>query len=234
MAMSDSNFDAGAAFRKIAANMVTIEGGRIFMKDEGTSRRWTVDLVPFKINKFVVTQEDYFLLSQSQMVGNEDGNKPAVDVSWLEAILFCNLLSQKAGLKECYSWNSSDEVTCDWNAGGYRLPSEAEWEFACRGGSNAVRYGDLDDIAWYRENSDQRLHDIGAKPPNAWELYDMIGNIWEWCWDIFDAEVYGSYRVFRGGGWSDPPRSCRASCRRKSHPTFRMDDLGFRLAQSFE
>jgi formylglycine-generating enzyme len=230
--MSKNNPDAGAAFQKIAANMVTIEGGRIFMKDEGTNRRWTVDLSSFKLSKFVVTREDYSLVNQSQFVNAEESNKPVVDVSWLEAIEFCNVLSRQAGLKECYAWNPNGDIRCDWNAGGFRLPSEAEWEFACRAGSHEVRYGELDDIAWYRENSGSRLHDVGEKHPNTWELYDMIGNIWEWCWDIFDAEVYGPYRVFRGGGWSDPPRSCRASCRRKSHPTFCMDDLGFRLAQS--
>jgi formylglycine-generating enzyme required for sulfatase activity len=232
--MFGNHLDADVAFRKIAANMVTIEGGRIFMKNEGTSRRWTVDVSPFKISKFVVTREDYFRMSQSQLVNGEDGNKPVIDVSWLEAIEFCNLLSQQAGLKECYSWNPDGEVVCDWSADGFRLPSEAEWEFACRAGSNEVRYGELDDIAWYRENSDQRLQDVGTKQPNALGLYDMLGNVWEWCWDIFDAEVYGPYRVFRGGGWSDFPHSCRASCRRKSHPTFRMDDLGFRLAQSLD
>jgi formylglycine-generating enzyme len=230
--MANSHLNAGAAFGKIAANMVTIEGGRIFMKNEGTNRRWTVDVSPFKISKFVVTREDYSLVNQSRLLNIEDSNKPIVDVSWLEATEFCNLLSQKVGLKECYSLNPDGEVVCDWNAGGYRLPSEAEWEFACRAGSNAVRYGELDDIAWYKENSGSRLHEVGQKQPNAWGLYDTIGNVWEWSWDIFDAEVYGPYRVFRGGGWSDPPHSCRASCRRKSHPTFCIDDLDFRLAQS--
>ncbi|WP_228000987.1 formylglycine-generating enzyme family protein, partial [Nocardia australiensis] len=67
---------------------------------------------------------------------------------------------------------------------------------------------------------------------NAWGFYDMLGNVWNWCWDIYDAEVYGEYRVLRGGGWSDQQWSCRASVRRRSHPTFRIDDVGFRVARS--
>ena len=115
---------------------------------------------------------------------------------------------------------------------GYRLPTEAEWEHACRAGSSGPRYGDLDEIAWYEGNSDGRIHDVGEKRPNAWGLYDMLGNAWDWCWDVYDAQVYGSYRVLRGGGWADAHWSCRASVRRRSHPTFRIDDVGFRVARS--
>jgi hypothetical protein len=70
---------------------------------------------------------------------------------------------------------------------------------------------------------------VGGKQPNAWGLYDMLGNVWEWCWDVYDAEVYGTYRVLRGGGWFDERWSCRASVRRRSHSTFQIDDLGFRI-----
>ncbi|MBA8827307.1 formylglycine-generating enzyme required for sulfatase activity [Saccharopolyspora lacisalsi] len=72
----------------------------------------------------------------------------------------------------------------------------------------------------------------GGKRPNAWGLHDMLGNVWEWCWDLYDPEVYGAYRVLRGGGWFDEHWSCRASVRRRSHPTFRTDDVGFRIARS--
>ena len=133
----------------------------------------------------------------------------------------------------CYSGIGSvdaEEVSCDLEATGYRLPTEAEWEHACRAGSDQVRYGELDAIAWWRGNSENALHEVGTRLPNAWGLHDMIGNTWEW--DLFDPEVYGPYRVFRGGGYADGPRSCRASCRRKSHPSFQIDDLGFRLART--
>ncbi|MCA9715294.1 MAG: SUMF1/EgtB/PvdO family nonheme iron enzyme, partial [Myxococcales bacterium] len=103
---------------------------------------------------------------------------------------------------------------------------------ACRAGTSGPRYGPLDEIAWYRDNAGERVHDVGLRRANAWGLHDMLGNTWEWCWDLYDTRVYGPYRVFRGGGWLDPPRGCRASCRRKSQPTFRIDDLGFRLARS--
>ena len=152
-------------------------------------------------------------------------------MSWLRAIRFCNAVSEWDGLDPAYTFEGED-VTWHVDADGYRLPTEAEWEYACRAGTDGVRYGELDDIAWYRGNASGRAHDGATRAPNRWGLYDTIGNVWEWCWDVYDLGVYGPYRVFRGGGWSDPPRSCRASCRRKSHPSLRIDDLGFRLARS--
>lgn len=117
---------------------------------------------------------------------------------------------------------------------GYRLPTEAEWEYACRAGSTTPRYGELDEIAWYLDNSGDRLHDMGGKLPNEWGLHDMLGNVWEWCFDRYSPEVYGDYRALRGGGWSEPEWSCRAGVRRRSHPTFAIEDVGFRLARSVE
>ncbi|WP_229072810.1 SUMF1/EgtB/PvdO family nonheme iron enzyme [Actinoplanes sp. DH11] len=123
-------------------------------------------------------------------------------------------------------------VTWDRAADGYRLPTEAEWEHACRAGTTGPRYGPLDEIAWYRENSGGRLHAPGGLTPNAWGLHDMLGNAWDWCWDLYDAEVYGTYRVLRGGGWFDEHWSCRASVRRRSHPDLSIDDVSFRLART--
>jgi formylglycine-generating enzyme required for sulfatase activity len=103
-------------------------------------------------------------------------------------------------LKECYSIsNDGEDIICNWESDGYRLPSEAEWQYACKAGTTGYRYGEIDKIAWYNENSGGKTHEVGRKEPNAWDLYDMLGNVWEWCWDLYDEKAYGSYRIFRGG-----------------------------------
>jgi formylglycine-generating enzyme len=211
--------------------VIEIPAGTIDLRDEGTRRTWTVEVNAFALASVPATRERYH--------GAGGDMTPVTDVSWLDAVRYCNLRSHAEGLVACYTLGGdltedpdANDVVCDWNADGYRLPSEAEWEYACRAGSREVRYGELDAIAWYRGNSGDRVHDVATRAPNAWGLFDMLGNVWEWCWDVFDPAVYGPYRVFRGGGWCDPPRGCRASCRRKSHPTLRLDDLGFRVARS--
>ncbi|WP_040684523.1 formylglycine-generating enzyme family protein [Nocardiopsis halotolerans] len=230
--------------------MVEIPGGEIVLRDEGTRTEWKVGVGPFRLDSCPVTRELYDAVVSRMpevhgMTEVPEGSgvsasgagprAPVTEVSWRDAIRFCNLLSRVEGLAPCYSVGDDpdgSDVVCDWRAGGYRLPSEAEWEYACRAGTPGVRYGELDEIGWYRANSDGGAHDVATRAPNAWGLYDMIGNVWEWCWDVYDPAVYGPYRVFRGGGWNDHPRGCRASCRRKSHPTLRVDDLGFRLART--
>lgn len=158
---------------------------------------------------------------------------PAVNLSWLDAVKYCNTLSRHAGLRECYEIDPQGErVTWNRKADGYRLPTEAEWQYACKADTDGYRYGDLGEIAWYRDNAEGRAHPVGGKKPNPWGLFDMLGNVWEWCWDVYDERVYGEYRIFRGGSWAEEARGCGATCRRRSHPTFRIDDLGFRLARS--
>jgi formylglycine-generating enzyme required for sulfatase activity len=220
--------------KRIEEQMVALPEGKVAMRDEAKKRSWIVRLSPFQIAKFPVTEGQYSLMNGSVAVGaGRDPTLPKVEISWREAVKFCNQLSVNAGYRPCYTISADEEeVSVDWNAEGYRLPSEAEWEYACRAGDKGVRYGELDAIAWYRDNSDGQRHPVGLKQPNAWGLFDTIGNVWEWCWDIYDSEVYRSYRVFRGGGWFDEPVGCRAACRRKSHPTFQIDDLGFRLART--
>ncbi len=219
------------ALEQLSASLVSVPGGEITLRDDRIKRQWTVALKPFQLAQVPVTQEQYFAVMQQAPFTFEGAQKPAESVSWNDAVAFCNRLSKRAGLRECYALDQ-DRVTCDWGAEGYRLPTEAEWEYACRAGSTQPRYGELNAIAWYLENSRKQTQDVGKKAPNAWGLYDMLGNVWEWCWDLYDPEVYGPYRVFRGGGWCDPERGCLASNRRRSHPTFKIDDLGFRVARS--
>ena len=158
---------------------------------------------------------------------------PAVNVSWYDAVTFCNRLSTSIGVNPCYQFGDAPgDVFCDWGQNGFRLASEAEWQYACRAGTKEYRYGELDSIAWYEENSGGCIHAVGGKAPNAWGVHDMLGNVWEWCWDLYDKERYGAYRVFRGGGFSDEGRLCGATCRRRSMPSFRIEDLGFRIVQT--
>lgn len=213
----------------IEVSLVEIPPGEIVLQDEGSGTAWHVEVAAFELATVPVTREQY------GAVGLDRPRTPVTEVNWIEAVEFCNRLSEAAGRTPCYTIGTDpdwQDVVCDWSADGYRLPSEAEWEYACRAGTTGVRYGELDDTAWYRDNSGGEAHEVGTKAPNAWGLHDMIGNVWEWCWDLYNPETYGSYRVFRGGGWLDPPRGCRASCRRKSHPTYSIDDVGFRLARS--
>lgn len=212
--------------------MVEIPAGEIELRDDRIEISWTTQVNAFLIALVPVTNTLYFSIMHEKVKPHDEPQIPVVDVSWNDAILFCNLLSQQSGLKECYSVSeNSESVACNWEADGYRLPTEAEWQYACKAGTTGYRYGELDDIAWYHENSKGMVHEVGKKLPNAWGLYDMLGNVWEWCWDQYDAKVYGPYRVFRGGSWAEEARGCGSTCRRRSHPTFRIDDLGFRLAR---
>ena len=146
------------------------------------------------------------------------------------------------------SWEEAQRYAA-W--AGLRLPSEAEWEYACRAGSRTRYYtGDTEDdlrrAGWYAENSDSKLHPVGEKEPNAFGLYDMHGNVWEWVeddWhDNYDTapndgrawidEPRGAARVVRGGGWINVALSCRASYRADDAPGARGSALGFRLARS--
>ncbi len=214
--------------------MVKIPGGNIELRDDRIKSKWKTEIKPFLFAQYPVTMGIYNTITNTSLNTFVIDLKPVVNISWNDAISFCNLLSQKAGLKECYSIsNDGENIFCDWESDGYRLPTEAEWQYACKAGTTGYRYGELDKIAWYNENSGDKIHEVGRKEANAWGLYDMLGNVWEWCWDLYDEQVYGSYRIFRGGSWAEVARGCGASCRRRSHPSFCIDDLGFRLARSF-
>ncbi len=240
--------DASAEFE-----MIAVPAGRVTLADRRTQRSWPVELAPYLLGVCQVTQAQYARVTGERADGGEPagsghgpgtgervgigerGRLPVEGVSWWEAVRFCNALSERDGFTPAYRFGADgggESVEWDVAADGYRLPTEAEWEHACRAGTTGPRYGPLDEIAWHRGNSGERIHQVGGKLPNPWGLHDMLGNAWDWCWDIYDAEVYDSYRVLRGGGWFDEHWSCRASVRRRSHPTFRVDDVGFRLARS--
>ena len=173
---------------------------------------------------------------------------PVENVSWLDAIAFCNKLSEKEGRKPFYEIDGKEVRVPDWNGPGYRLPTEAEWEYACRANaSTPTRYSFGDDAAelgeygWFAGNSEIRTHPVGEKKPNGFGLHDMHGNVWEWCWDWGGAGYFqvspaddpiGPYpgRVFRGGSWSFRPRFCRSADRLANAPESGSYDLGFRLA----
>jgi formylglycine-generating enzyme required for sulfatase activity len=155
-------------------------------------------------------------------------------VSWSDVQEFLQKLNEQSGEPGCV----------------YCLPTEAQWEYACRAGSTTRYYFDdddsiLDKYAWYSSNAGGRTHPVGAKRPNAWGLYDMHGNVWEWCQDWYapgyaaswptddpPGPAVGSYRVFRGGSWSVGASRCRASCRNWDGPGDRHDYQGFRLCRT--
>lgn len=216
-----------------ATKLANIPQGSITLRDDRVGRQWTVRIAPFRLGVYPVTQADYATVTGQHPARISGARLPVESVSWLDAIAFCNSLSEIHGLEPYYRFGAGDDdVACVEGGTGYRLPTDAEWEFACRAASGKPRYGELDAIAWYAGNAGGMPHEVGLKQPNAWGLHDMLGNVWEWCWDQYDPDVYGSYRVFRGGGWADEERGCLATNRRRSHPTFAIDDLGFRVARS--
>ena len=224
----DTPADVGVTF-----DVVAVPPGRVALADRRTEHRWTVALDGCLIGTTPVTQGAYADVTGKRPSSARGDQLPVETVSWWDAVAFCNTAAERDGLRPAYEIvREHEHVRWDRSADGWRLPSEAEWEHACRAGTSGPRYGTLDDIALYRANSDDQPHEVAAKRPNGWGLHDMLGNVWEWCWDLYDPQVYGTYRVLRGGGWADEPWSCRAGVRRRSHPTFRIDDVGFRVCRS--
>jgi len=192
---------------------------------------------------------------------------PVENVSWYEAAAYCNALSAIEGFADCYLCTGSDvDVSCEpavayltpYDCPGYRLPTEAEWEVAARAGTVTATYnGDLDDehlvceqpndvldsIAWFCGNSGDMTHVVGTRTPNAWGMYDMLGNVFEWCSDWYDdyptgsledpwGNAEGTNRVFRGDSWTNRARYARAANRSWDAPDRCRDDIGFRLVRS--
>jgi formylglycine-generating enzyme required for sulfatase activity len=186
----------------------------------------------------------------SRVSGQSTEAYPVEHVTWLDAVRFCNRLSEKEGKKPFYKIGGNDVQVSDWNGPGYRLPTEAEWEYACRAGSASptpYSFGsdaaELGEYGWFAGNSDARTHPVSQKRPNRFGLYDMHGNVWEWCWDEWrdgysnqsrttdpTAIRLAGFRASRGGGWSDGPRDCRSASRGRNGPGDPDASLGFRVA----
>lgn len=203
----------------------------------------------FLMGKYPVTQELYEAVMGKNPSFFNGPTRPVEMVSWYDAVRFCNALSAKLGLTPAYVIGVGIEpsVTCDFASPGYRLPIEAEWEYAYRAGTMTTYYnGDskagLDDIAWYSANANNKTNPVGQKAPNAWGLHDMAGNVWDWTWDWYEGYPSavsdyigpdtGYHRVLRGGSWNDNANDARAAGRNFGYPGLRNNDSGFRLART--
>lgn len=221
---------------RLSELMVKIPNGEITLRDDRTKQEWTVLVASFYLSKYLVPQDLYFDVTNENPCTFKGDKRPVETISWLDCVRFCNSLSEKVGLRPCYLIEGNkvnSRVTK--SANGYRLPTDAEWEYSCKAGMSGSKPEQIGKISWYKANSGGETHDIGLKEPNGWGLYDMLGNVWEWCSDVYDESIYGSYRIFRGGGWNDGERGCLATNRRRSHPiSFKIDDLGFRIARNLE
>jgi len=176
-------------------NFVFVEGGTFQMgSNDGDSDEKPVHSVTvssFYVGKFEVTQKEYQNVMGKNPSYFKGENNPVENVTWYDAVKYCNKRSEKEGRTPSYNINGNN-VTCDFSANGYRLPTEAEWEYAARGGNKSQNYkysgsNKIGDVAWYDSNSGLRTHPVGQKAPNELGIYDMTGNVWEWCWDWYDG-----------------------------------------------
>lgn len=224
--------DELAQVRAVAASMdfVWVPAGEFRMgstsreSDRDEQRYTRVRLTEgFWLAAYEVTQTEWIaVMGTNPSHFDECGPCPVEQVSWEDVQEFIWLLN--AG-----------------EAGRYRLPTEAEWEYAARAGTRGDRYArDLDGLGWCVDNSEESTHPVGQKAPNSWGLYDMVGNVWEWVQDIYgpypgvrvtdpEGPAVGSLRVLRGGGWSNRTRHCRTSSRSNDDPDFGYVNVGFRL-----
>gem|GEM_PF-1347138 len=215
----------------------------------------TVRVDSFYIAKTETTFAQYTPIAKERALNYPDddgwgeGDRPVIHVSWYDAVAFCNALSEWDGLTPAYTIRGTN-VTWNRSANGWRLPTEAEWAYAGRGGAAGrdTRFAgsnNADDVAWYSANAGRRTQPVGRKQPNELGLYDMSGNVHEWVWDWFGEEYYsaspasnptgpstGDRRVFRGGEWYHDEAVLRISNRAKNTPDFDNNFVGFRVARN--
>ncbi len=238
-----------------SGQMVLVPAGQFTMGDsEGGSgtKPHSVSVDSFYIDAVPVTQEHFERVMGVNPSKQKGKDLPVEGVQWPEAARFCNKCSELDGLTPCYNLETWD---CNFEANGYRLPTEAEWEYACRAGTQTkYSFGDneseLPKYAWCKPHSRGKTRPVGQKLPNAWGLYDMHGNVWEWCNDWYSESYYaespsenprgpaeGKERVLRGGAWKTTADKCTAGYRFHEFPVFAdacfgADSYGFRRVRS--
>lgn len=207
----------------------------------------TTSLKDFYLSRYELTVEEYdsFCTATGRALLDDGGwgrgKRPAMRVSWHDAIAYCNWRSRRDGLQPCYTIESEDtsgwKVSCDWAAEGYRLPSEAEWEYAARGGNRSRGWEYAGDdhpaaVAWFEGNSGGQTHPVGTRKPNELNLYDMSGNVWEWVWHWHPEDTRNPERLLRGGSWHTNGYNCKTTVRIYDKPQRIDNEYGFRLARS--
>jgi formylglycine-generating enzyme required for sulfatase activity len=252
MAELGTKLTGGTPAGNIPANMVLVEGGTFQMGStngfDNEKPVHTVTVKSFYMGKYEVTQKEWTEVMGSNPSSFKGDTLPVESINWYEAVEYCNRLSLKEGLTPAY-WGSGAAIVCDFHASGYRLPTEAEWEYAAKGGNkNFLSYeysggNSVDRVAWYSGNSGYSTHPVGTKQANDLGLYDMSGNVYEWCWDWYGRSYNsgsqnnpvgassGSGRVLRGGSWGDDAGGVRSAYRGGNTPSGRYGNLGFRLVR---
>ncbi len=246
--------------------MVLVEPGSFQMGSaSGRSAEQPVHTVsitePFYVSKYEVTFDQYDEFHKDARSGSPPpddggwgrGNRPVTRVTWYDAVKYCNWLSERERLTPCYS-GGGITTECDFMANGYRLPTEAEWEYAARGGckSQGFTYAgsdNVDDVGWYLDNSGGQIQPVGQKKPNELGLCDMSGDVWDFCWDWYEIDYYKSSpssdptggaipspyerkRARRGGAWDEAADSLRIAFRSHDWPDFVDNCNGFRIVRT--
>lgn len=226
----------------LAQEMIEVQPGTFIAAGQG--REHEIELTRlFAIGRYPVTQTLYEAVTGKRRGHFVGGNLPVESISWIDAVEFCNAVSQIAGLPSVYRVTAA-AVIADLGAAGVRLPTEAEWEYACGGGHTAEPYGLLSAAAWYRDNADGRTHEVGTLEPNGLGVHDMLGNVWEWCGDWFRKDypfeaardpsgpARGMERVLHGGSWIDEARYISPHARERRNPSYLDETCGFRVTMT--